>query len=364
MASHDSLFKHFILLFCAVASIATCAFADGWDDAQRQPPAWFETADGNRVVNNVLLYQFPSGGWPKNLDMAAPLDGTAKARLADRPDEATIDNGATVTQLRFLARAAAETKDEKIRVAFLRGLDYLLVAQSPSGGWPQTFPNPLGYHAHITFNDNAMASVLTLLRETSPGAPPFDFVDAGRRRRAEAAVTKGIACILKCQIIVDGRLTAWCAQHDETTVKPAAARAFEPVSLSGSESVGLVRFLMGIERPSPDVIVAVRSAVAWLDSVKLTGLRVTAVQTPDGPDRVALEDSAASPLWARFYEIGTNRPIFTGRDGIVHYLYSEIERERRTGYAYYGNWPEELLRREYPAWEEKWGVSADAKSRN
>jgi len=362
--SHTSMTRSYLPLALPFAAslIVACAYADGWDEAQRQPPAWFNTADGKGVLNNVLLYQFPSGGWPKNLDMAAPLDDAAKERLAVRPDEATIDNGATVSQLRFLARAPAETKDEKTRAAFLKGLDYLLAAQSPSGGWPQTFPNPRGYHAHITFNDNSMAGVLALLRDTSVGNSPFDSVDAARRRRAKDAVAKGIDCILKCQVIMDGRRTAWCAQHDEATLKPAPARTFEPVSLSGSESVGLVRFLIDIDPPSPEVVDAVRSAVAWIESTKLSGLRVTTVQTPAGPDRAVVEDAAARPLWARFYEIGTNRPIFTGRDGIIRYHYSEIERERRTGYAYYGNWPEGLLRREYPAWAAKWGVSANPKT--
>jgi hypothetical protein len=28
----------------------------------------------------------------------------------------------------------------------------------------------------------------------------------------------------------------------------------------------------------------------------------------------------------------------------------EIESERRNGYAWYGTWPEKLLKTEYPAW--------------
>jgi PelA/Pel-15E family pectate lyase len=287
--------------------------------------------------------------------MAAPLDDAARSRLTNRPDEGTIDNGATVSQLRFLARALAETNDERARDAAMKGLDYLLAAQYETGGWPQIWPNPRGYHAHITFNDNAMAGVLMLLRDVSLGAAPFDFVDPRRRRTASAAIAKGIDCILKCQVIVDGRRTVWCAQHDEKTFAPAAARAYEVVSLSGSESVGLVRVLMSVEQPSPEIVAAVRSAVEWLDAVKIQGIRVTNVQTTEGSDRIVVADAAAPPLWARFYEIGTNRPIFTGRDGIVRYGFAEIERERRTGYAYYGNWPLRLIAREFPAWAAKRG---------
>ncbi len=332
------------------------ACADGWDTAQRQPPAWFHTDEGRRVVAHVLRYQFPSGGWPKNIDMAAPLDDAAKQELADRPEEATIDNGATYRQLRFLARAVSETQNENTRTAFFKGLDYLFAAQYENGGWPQTYPNPRGYHAHITFNDDAIAGVLNLLRDVAAGRQPFAFVGADRRARAVAAFERGIDCILKCQVVVAGRRTVWCAQHDEKTLQPAAARAFEPVSLSGSESVGLVRLLMTVDQPTPEVKEAIGSAVAWFDAVKITGQRVATIQTPAGPDRVVVADPAAAPLWARFYEIGTDRPIFTGRDGIVRTSYAAIDRERRTGYAYYGDWPATLLDRDYSTWRAKWGL--------
>ena len=61
---------------------------------------------------------------------------------------------------------------------------------------------------------------------------------------------------------MNGRLAAWCAQHDEHTLAPAPARKFEPVSLSGGESVGVVRFLMSLDEPSPEVIAAVEQAKA------------------------------------------------------------------------------------------------------
>jgi PelA/Pel-15E family pectate lyase len=59
-------------------------------------------------------------------------------------------------------------------------------------------------------------------------------------------------------------------------------------------------------------------------------------------------------MWARFYEIETNRPIFSGRDGIIRYRYSEIEHERQVGYSWYGSWPLSLLQEEYPVWRDKW----------
>ena len=51
--------------------------------------------------------------------------------------------------------------------AFRRGLDYLLKAQYPNGGWPQFYPLRNGYWSHITYNDDAMAGVLELLRDVA-----------------------------------------------------------------------------------------------------------------------------------------------------------------------------------------------------
>ncbi|HEU4434374.1 MAG TPA: pectate lyase, partial [Pyrinomonadaceae bacterium] len=171
---------------------------------------------------------------------------------------------------------------------------------------------------------------MKLLRDVAAAKPAYAFVDEARRASAAKAVEKGIECILKTQIVVNGRRTVWCAQHDEVTLAPAAARTFELVSLSGGESVDIVRFLMSIKNPSPAVVEAIESAAAWFEQSRLK----------DGS-------------WARFYEIGSNRPIFSGRDGVVKYDISQIEKERRTGYAWYGDWPAKLLKQDYPAWKKK-----------
>lgn len=133
----------------------------------------------------------------------------------------------------------------------MRGVDYLLEAQYPNGGWPQLYPLRDGYYSHVTFNDGAMVNVLSLLRDVAAAAPPYTFVDGRRRAQAAAAVARGTDCILRTQIRQDSELTVWCAQYDERTLEPAWARAYEPPSLSGSESVGIVRFLMGTEDRSP-----------------------------------------------------------------------------------------------------------------
>lgn len=312
--------------------------------------AWFAGDEAKKIAANILSYQSDRGGWPKNEDT------TARAYKGDRAKlQPTYDNGATTDELRFLARMYLATKDNAYRSAFERGLDYVLQGQYDNGGWPQFTPPGTGYHRHITFNDNAMVRLLLFVREIAT-AKTYDFVDEGRRKTAAAALERGIKCILRCQIKDNGQLTAWCAQHDEIDYRPRSARTYELAKLSGSESVGITRFLMSIERPSPEIVAAVDAAVVWFERAKLSGIRVEIQKDPKaakGSNKVVVPDPQAPPLWARFYNIETNAPVFADRDGIPKATLAEIGDERRNGYAWYGNWPQKLLESEYPKWKKR-----------
>jgi PelA/Pel-15E family pectate lyase len=252
----------------------------------------------------------------------------------------------------------AATGDERFADSVRHGLEYLLEAQYPNGGWPMIYPLRKGYYSHITFNDGAMIGVMELLRDVADGERPFEFVDSDLRERCRQAIDKGLDVILKCQVVVDGKPTAWCAQYDEVTLQPAAARTYELASLSGYESVGIVEYLMDVDSPSPQVKHAVNGAVEWFNGVKINGQAVHWER--DGKssrprDRVVVADPSAGPLWARFYAIGTNRPMFVGRDGVIHEHLADIERERRLGYSWLGDWPHDLVDEDYPKWRKKWG---------
>lgn len=320
-----------------------------------QDPQWYGSDEAIRIAENVLLYQRHSGGWPANIDMIQRLTEQDKAKVRKRKNrqDSTLDNGTTHTHLRYLAKVYNATELERFKEFFLKGIDYLLEAQHANGGWPQTYPWLRGYHRFITFNDGAMVGAIGLLHDIAEHKPDYAPVDGPRRRKAKAAVRKGTDCILKCQIVVNGKRTAWCQQHDDTTLEPRPARSFEPVAITACESVGVVEFLMNINNPQPEIVQAVQSAVAWLNRVKLTGIRQA--RKPDeatdrGFDVIVVKDTKARPIWARFYELDTNRPIFGDKNGKVYYAMSEISTERRTGYAWYGYWPADLLTHDYPDW--------------
>jgi len=338
-----------------------------WHDALRQKPNWYGSDEAVRIADNVLLYQRNSGGWPKNIEMAPTLTEQQRAETikAKAEDDSTIDNGATSTQLIYLARVYASKGLARHRKSFLGGVDYLLKAQYDNGGWPQYYPRLTGYYKHITFNDDAMINVMRLLRDVAQKKAVYKFVDEARRARAEIAVAQGIDCLLKTQVVVRGQRTVWCAQHDEVTLAPAPARRFEPVSLSGMESVGIVRFLIEIDHPGAPIVSAIESAVAWFKTAQLNGIRwieQTDATKSSGFDHVVVDDRTAPPLWARFYEIGSNRPIFSGRDSVIRYNVAEIEDERRNGYRWYTDEPAKLLTRDYPAWLAKIGASKAARN--
>jgi len=351
-----------VVLILATGSISAKQASVAWDQVLRQPAAWYATADAERVAENVLAYQRHTGGWPKNIDMAAPIAANDRTKLtADRAlDDSTIDNGATVTQVRLLARVVTARPNPRFAAAFGAGLDYLLAAQYPNGGWPQYFPLRADYSRHITFNDDAMMNVMTLLRDASTGAASMAFVDQAHRARAADAVQRGIAIVLRTQIRVNARLTGWCQQHDVESLVPVKARAYEHPSIASKETVTIVRFLMGIDRPTDEIVRAIEGAVAWLRTAELHGVRLDRKADSAGPggyDMVVVDDSAAPPIWARFYDITTNRPIYSGRDGVIKSRLAEIEIERRTGYSWLGPYATALLATEYPQWKTKIGRS-------
>jgi len=315
------------------------------------------------IAERMLIYQRNNGGWPQPggnaIDYNKTLPEALKARLRTEKNnlDATIDDQATTREIKTLVSTYKKTHNLAYLQAAERGINYLLTAQNPAGGWGQFYPDTSGYRKHITFNDNAMIDVMWLMKSISEKVNDFENVDKSLIPPAKVAVEKGINCILKTQFIQKGKLTAWGAQHDRKTLLPAKARAFELASLSGSESVGIVRFLMAVDNPSPEIRKAIHAAVAWLDASKIVGIKtqdiVDATQ-PKGKDRIVVADPS-STVWARFYDLETNKPFFAGRDSVPRATLAEIENERRVGYAYYGTWPAKLLSTEYPNWVQKWG---------
>jgi pectinesterase len=360
--------KKIILLFSIALSFSIQAqnTYKNWSDIIRKSDAsWFGSDEAKKIAENVLLYQRNIGGWPKNIQMQNELTPAQKKDLLEikkTTKETTTDNGATTQEMLFMSKMYAQVKDERYKESFLKGLNYLLEAQYANGGWPQFYPLKKGYYTHITYNDDSMINIMNVIKAVADETdyysikPSKDIVEKSKK-----AFDKGIDCILKTQYKQNGILTAWCAQHDEVTFAPANARAFELASLSGYESTKIVLLLMAVEKPSREIVIAVKSAVEWFEKTKITNLEEKRVLNDAGKivDKKMIPVVNAGPIWARFMDLETNEPFFCDRDGIKKKSIDQIGAERRNGYSWYTDAPKEVLKK-FPDWAVKNGTKVSA----
>ncbi|MCR2807386.1 pectate lyase [Paenibacillus soyae] len=329
---------------------------DKWDgdvrfEAEAAEPKFTGDLDAaTRQADNMVSWQMEHGGFSKAIDYSKPWDGKSKRSEWQGPngeDLGMIDNDATVKELQFLAQIYQETGDAAYKEAILKGFEFLFLLQTDTGGFPQVYPkrgNPgdnVQYSNAVTFNDNAMINVLDLMEDAAERSYPFggDLISDELAAKLRTSMADGLNYILKAQIQVDGQLQGWGAQHDPVTYEAVGARAYEHASLSGSEAVGIVRYLMARPDQTPEIKRAIQAALAWFDEVKLEGIRYVSAD----PNGVYFVEDPNTTSWYRFYEIGTNEPIFSGRDGVKKRTIQEIEQERRDGYSWGGNYAEQLL---------------------
>lgn len=330
----------------------------------RQNQPRFKESQITEIADNILLYQRNNGGWPKNYDMQAILTDEQKDSLILTKNilHTTIDNGTTYTQIYYLAQVFQATHIQKYAEGTTQGVQFLLDAQYPNGGWPQFFPlEKKNYSSHITFNDGAYMGVMELFKLIDDNDSVFSFLSSKMKEQVHEAYKKGINCILRTQIKDNGRLTAWCQQHDEVTLQPAWARAFEPPCICNGESAEIVLFLMRLKNPSSEIKNAIELAIAWFRISEIKGIRVqTESATPFASkyrkeidvDKVVVKDSLAPTIWTRYYELKSHRPLFCDRNGKFLYQLSDVSRERRVGYGWYTYSPQAVLNK-YLSWHKK-----------
>jgi PelA/Pel-15E family pectate lyase len=112
-------------------------------------------------------------------------------------------------------------------------------------------------------------------------------------------------------------------------------------SQAAGESAGIMLFLMSLPQPSPAIVTAVHAAAAWFEKTAIKD--VIFKPTPDGTGRHLIPTPGATPLWPRYSEIGSDRPLFGDRDKTIHDQIDEISKERRNGYAWFGDNPKRVL---------------------
>jgi PelA/Pel-15E family pectate lyase len=349
--------------------------APGEGMSLRHDEAYFGTAQARHIADVIVSFQTPAGGWSKNMSMSGELRRPGQPYAAnnlnrfpdpndfDKPRDplwnyvGTLDNDSTNTELHFLARVAAHTPGpdgEAYRTSFIKGIRYLLAAQYPNGGFPQVYPLEGGYHDAITFNDNAVSESAETLSDVAEARPGYAFVPAGLRTQAAAAVARALQCILASQIVIGGKKTIWPQQEDALTLQPVSARNYEPGALAAAESADLLDYLMSLPHPSQELIASIRAGVAWLKGAAIYGYEYSGGRGVEG-GRQLKPKPGAGPLWARYYSVTTQKPIFGDRDKTLHDDVNEISLERRNGYAWYSAGEQKTID-DFAAWAKANGV--------
>lgn len=333
---------------------------DGSDD-------WYASPAAIAIADNIVSFQTPAGGWGKNQDRRGPSrvkgQGWVTADLRAPRDTVTaspggawhyvgtFDNGATISEIRFLAKVQAQRSGrdgDSYRNSVRRGIAYMLAAQFPNGGFPQVYPLEGGYHDAITFNDDALTDIARVLRDAAAGASGFEFLDAETRVRAARAHAGVLALILRCQVRIDGVPTIWGQQYDSITQIPVGARNFEPASLSTGESAGVLMFLMEEAQPTPQIVTAIDHGIAWLRSNAIADVEWT--KPVDETAKRLLPREGAGPVWPRFVDLTGRQALFGDRDRTIHDDVADLIPERRNGYSWYVTAPAKALKT-YDRWK-------------
>ncbi len=302
--------------------------------------AWDATGDryyleaARRVAHAYASGQLCSGGW----DYTIEFDPAKRKQFAYREDNncaasgvTNLDDNVTQSAIRFLMRVDRELnfEDKRIHEAALYALEHLIKAQYPIGAWPQRyreFPDPAkfpvkrasfpdtwsqkwpgsNYQTHYTFNDNSIIDMIDAMLE------------AGRIYRDPrylASAEKGGEFILLAQM--PDPQPAWAQQYD-ANMQPAWARIFEPPSVTGGESQGILRMLMVLYgetgkrkylEPIPRALSYFRNSVLKPEQIPgRAGGR--APQPAIGGGDLGNWRREGPIMLARFYELKTNRPLY------------------------------------------------------
>lgn len=331
---HDEL----LAAECKAAGLTEPAQAPGGDnfefDSNDAAAAQFTDAAGATLAANMISFQVPSGGWSKALNYAAPRQpGMAFTTQSDAPHYAgTFDNRSTTDQLKFLALRHTATPDDKVRAAVEKGLDYIIEAQFPNGGWPQGYPLEGNYHDSITLNDDAMLHALEILQLASAAEKGWAWLDNSRKEKSAAALARGVQALLALQVKLDGQPTVWSAQYDPLTMQPVSARGYELASLSGGESCNIIKFLFTVRPVTDEIRAAITSSMAWFAAHQIPG---------------------HAEGWSRFYDLRTQQPFFPGKlDGKAWTTEAAMRKVNPGGYDFAVKKPRDLSK-----WHEKWQKS-------
>jgi PelA/Pel-15E family pectate lyase len=295
--------------------IVTLAYLEAWEATNDRTFLEYARAAAQALVRGQLC----SGGWDYIIEFDPAKRNEYQYRSdrncgEDKKGVTNLDDNTTQGAARVLMRVdkALNFFDKAINEASRFVLDKLVAAQYPIGAWPQRFQKPVdmtgapirkasypeswskqwpgpNYQGHYTFNDNTIADTIDLMLEAAR---------VYNEPRYRASAEKGGQFILLAQM--PDPQPAWAQQYNRD-MQPAWARVFEPPSVTGGESQGIMRILMTLYRETGDkkYLEPIPRALQYLKNSFVTRTDAeTFRRLPQGP------------VLARFYELKTNKPLY------------------------------------------------------
>lgn len=222
------------------------------------------------VADLIVALQNEDGGFqvlPDNYEMSQKETG-----LGSMKDVSSVYNGATTSELKYLAKyiTANKPEDSKYQDAFVKGIKYLLTTQHDNGGWSMNPGSGSGFNANIEVGNKAMTEVLTLLSDIAI-LNNQNYVFARKAMNVDeikSAVEKGNDFIVKSQISNNNKKSGWATQYDKSG-NVTMGHTYERESVSSYTTKDVIDYLMTIHNPSQDIKDAVESAYSWLKDVKI-----------------------------------------------------------------------------------------------
>jgi PelA/Pel-15E family pectate lyase len=256
------------------------------------------------VANGLVAAQHPAGGWNYLHDFAGEAstrrwydtigkNGWRLEEFQHYYGNATFDDAGTSEASQFLLRLYLERRAQTLRAPLERAIRFVLDSQYANGGWPQRYPRvdgELDYIRHITFNDDVAGENIKFLLMV--------YQTLGDER-ALASIRRAMDIFLATQ--QSAPQAGWGLQHHVETLRPVAARTYEPESLTAHTTyVNIAQLLNFYEWTAEERFIArAPEALAWLDSVRLA------------------DDQVRMPgrHYPTFIEIGSNRARIVHRRG-------------------------------------------------
>lgn len=286
----------------------------------------------DEIAENITAIQNADGGFgllPEATDMAQEnLEG----RRGSLVSESTLEKGATIAELNYIADCLVETPDEAYESALIKGIHFLLENQTAAGGWQMNPANPKGFRANLVFTDQITTDVLRLLRRVDSSNALKDVKNTVGAEKITQAIKAGDHFILDSQLVYDGKKTGWASQYSEDG-QAAMGRTYERESLSAFATADIAEYLMYSCDPEDMIKEAVESAVEWLEEVKIEdkeAVYITDLSMQNGFDVFLLDGTEPGILDTSFADdgLGTWASNYTYKSGKFKPLYSDVDPKR------------------------------------